>query len=114
GKTDVADIFGDVVVEGLGLFEIAGAAAGEFLGFGTDVGSRIGATSFEGRIPLRNFLPVLESGELDVGNFSRRLFARGVIVIRDGEIRMAPAIDDASVSGFGRERAFGFVDLPRA
>ena len=111
GKTNVADIFSDITVERLHFVEAGSASDGQFPGFGADFGSGSGATFGESRIPLRDFVPISESSELDVRNFGRRKFSGGGVVIRNSEIFMFPAIDGAPILGFRRKRAVLLIDL---
>src|SRR6202453_3816790 len=110
-KPNVGDILAEITVERLHFVEAGGTSDGQFLGFGADFGSGSGATFGESRIPLRDFVPISESSELDVRNFGRRKFSGGGVVTRNSEIFMFPAIDGAPILGFRRKTAVLLVDL---
>ena len=114
-EADVAEIFGDEVVEGLDFIHLGVEAFGEFCGFGADFRGGRAAVFFQAGVPAADLFPADEGGQLNVGPFLVGfllfllfflpvavfffvfVFVLVFVVVFAFEVRAGPVVDAASV-----------------
>ena len=97
GETDVADIFGNVIVEGGDFLEFGGAALNQLLRLGANFGGGVAAAFFEVGVPCGDFVPELKvvnctSGRTSAGGCEAFF---GFLGMRSGprDVAVLPVVD---------------------